>query len=177
LIDITEREAPGELKDKLRVVVVSRKTNCEFWSEERHMNTVIKTLLLGAICATSTLLSVATASAVPNVAAATVASGQLGTLEEIQYRGNYRGGRNGIYNNGYRNRGSGYRRNNGRNIGIGIGAAIIGGIILNEAARAEHRSANGSQWERCAQTYRSFEPSTGMYTGYDGERRTCPYLN
>jgi opacity protein-like surface antigen len=89
-----------------------------------------------------------------------------------QYRGDNYGRR---YDGGRR---YGYRRNyNGRNIGIGIGAAIIGGIILNEAARAEHRSSHGSQWSRCEETYRSFEPSTGMYTGYDGERHTCPYLN
>ena len=87
-------------------------------------------------------------------------------VEQVQYRD----GR------GYR-RGSGYRRGgNGGNIAFGIGAAIIGGIVLSEAARAEHRSSNGGQWSRCAQTYRSFESDTGMYTGYDGVRRTCPYL-
>jgi BA14K-like protein len=113
------------------------------------------------------------AAAVPAKRTDLVVGQDVPTVKLIQYRGdNYRGryyrGGNGRY---------GYRRNSGRDIGIGIGAAIIGGIILNEAARAEHRSSNGDQWERCAETYRSFEPSTGMYTGYDGERHTCPYLN
>jgi BA14K-like protein len=87
-------------------------------------------------------------------------------VETIQYRGRYHGGRGG-----------GYRGYSGRDAGIGIGALIIGGIILSEAARAQHRSDNGDDWQRCADTFRSFEPSTGMYTGYDGIRRTCPYLN
>jgi hypothetical protein len=86
-------------------------------------------------------------------------------VEQAQYRG--RGG--------YRGNG-GYRRGGGGGLAIGLGAAIIGGIVLSEAARAEHRSNNSGDWERCAQTYRSFERSTGMYTGYDGERHTCPYL-
>jgi hypothetical protein len=87
------------------------------------------------------------------------------TMERIQYRRNFDGRRN--YG----------RRNDGRNIGLGIAGLVIGGIILNEAARAEHRGSHGSDWDRCAQTYRSFERNTGMYTGYDGIRRPCPYLN
>jgi hypothetical protein len=89
--------------------------------------------------------------------------------ERVQYREGYYGRRD------YR-RGN-YRRNDGRNIGLGIAGLVIGGIVLSEAARAEHRGSHGSDWERCAQTYRSFERNTGMYTGYDGIRRPCPYLN
>ena len=59
---------------------------------------------------------------------------------------------------------------------IGIGALIIGGIVLSEAARAEHRQHHRGDWERCADRYRSFESDTGMFTGYDGERHVCPYL-
>jgi hypothetical protein len=90
-------------------------------------------------------------------------------IETVQYR---------RFSGGSRYRGSSrFRGNSGRNIGLGIGAAIIGGIILSEAARAEHRQSHGSDWQRCADTFRSFERDTGMYTGYDGIRRTCPYLN
>ena len=87
-------------------------------------------------------------------------------FETIQYRGRLYGGRR-----------DGYRGNSGRDAGIAVGALIIGGIILSEAARAEHRRDHSDDWQRCANTYRSFEPSTGLYTGYDGIRRTCPYLN
>jgi hypothetical protein len=94
-------------------------------------------------------------------------TGQRSTdFDRVQYRGRPYGDRRG-----------GYRGNFGRDAGIGIGALIIGGIILSEAARAEHQRDHGDDWQRCADTYRSFEPSTGMYTGYDGIRRTCPYLN
>lgn len=91
----------------------------------------------------------------------------------VQYRGQYDGRRS------YRSdryAGNRYRRNDGRNLALGIGGLVIGGILLSEAARSEHRREYSSEWQRCGDTYRSFEPETGMYTGYDGTRRTCPYL-
>ncbi len=30
--------------------------------------------------------------------------------------------------------------------------------------------------DRCTATFRSFDPTTGTYTGYDGLKRMCPYL-
>lgn len=106
-------------------------------------------------------------------------SSEIDTIRFRNRGGNFskglRGGRRVGVNRGYR--GNRYRNNYGRNAGIGIGAAIIGGAILSEAARAAQRRDNGGGWERCADTYKSFERSTGMYTGYDGVRRTCPYLN
>lgn len=100
-------------------------------------------------------------------------------VERVQYRnpGGQRayGMRGGRRYSGYGGYGS--RRNFGRNAGIGLGAAIIGGVVLSQAARSTHRRDHDGDWDRCAETYRSFEPSTGMYTGYDGVRRTCPYLN
>ena len=86
-------------------------------------------------------------------------------VETVQYRGRS--------NDRYRGNNRGF----GRNAAIGIGSLIIGGIVLSEIARADHRRVHVSDWSRCAQTYRSFESDTGMYTGYDGIRRPCPYLN
>lgn len=96
-------------------------------------------------------------------------AGTAAIADQVRYRrhGAYYG--NGRYYGG--------RRHYGRNIGIGIGAAVITGILLSEAARAEHRRSHSSAWERCADTFRSFEPDTGYYTGYDGVRRPCPYLH
>jgi len=133
------------------------------------MKTFVIALFGGALCLAAIAADPVAANAVSWPGSAATTNTSEATL--ARYRGNGYGRR---FDGGRR---YGYRRNNGRNIGIGIGAAIIGGIALSEAARAEHRSSNGSQWNRCAETYRSFEPSTGMYTGYDGVRRTCPYLN
>ena len=122
---------------------------------------------LGRTLASMSILSL---GALPSLAQPGLAPPQSGTttieksFETIQYRDDrrYRGGN--------------YRRGNGRNIALGIGAAIIGGIVLSEAARAEHRQSHGSDWNRCARTFRSFDSDSGTYVGYDGVRRTCPFL-
>ena len=131
------------------------------------MKVLTKSLAVALLCATAVQVDAAQVTAMPSIGPAIAGAAQISsTVERVQYRD---GG-------GYR-LGSGYRRGgNGSNIALGIGAAIIGGIMLSEAARAEHRSSHGDDWSRCAQTYRSFESDTGMYTGYDGVRRTCPYL-
>jgi len=67
-------------------------------------------------------------------------------------------------------------RTGGERAAAGIGALIIGGVILSEAARAEHRRDHGGDWDRCARSYRSFDRDTGFYSGRDGERRQCQYL-
>jgi BA14K-like protein len=131
--------------------------------------------------ATNSLVASALGAFLVTVCAPPSTAGPLGgvlqglaaaTGEDIQLV-QYRGGYNGRGDYGRRN----YRGNDGRNVGLGIAGLVIGGIILNEAARAEHRGSHGGDWERCAQTYRSFERNTGMYTGYDGLRRPCPYLD
>ncbi len=100
---------------------------------------------------------------------------QNAPIEQARYRG--RGGGRYAYGSP-RGRGYGYNRgrNRGIGLGVGVGAAILGGVIISEAARAERRRSSNA-YDRCADTYRSFEPSTGYYTGYDGVRRLCPYLD
>jgi BA14K-like protein len=134
------------------------------------MSLHLKSLAFAAVVATSAALGSVTAQAAP-LPGAQSAPVQFSSDVELARGGYYRGGYGG-YRGHY-----GHRRHYGRNIGIGIGAAIIGGVILSEAARAERRRVYSTDHERCAQTYRSFEPRTGMYTGYDGVRRICPYLD
>jgi len=67
-------------------------------------------------------------------------------------------------------------RTGGERAAAGIGALIIGGVILSEAARAEHRRDHGGDWDRCARSHRSFDRDTGFYSGRDGGRRQCQYL-
>lgn len=91
-------------------------------------------------------------------------------VEQAQYR---RYGDGGYYNRGYGGRGYyGRRRGNGVGIGLGIAGAVIVGSILAEEARR----SGGSGSSRCARTYRSYDPDSGTYTGYDGETHRCPYL-
>ena len=73
-----------------------------------------------------------------------------------------RGGRGG----GGRGRG----RGRGRGIGpaLGIGAAIIGGAIIADQAR--RRDAI----EYCMERYRSYDPESMTYLGFDGLRHPCP---
>lgn len=129
--------------------------------------------LSAALCVAMLGVAVPSVSAAPiaGQAASLLPPNQLSSLlAQVQYRGQYQGRRY----NGYA--GNRSRRGNGRNLALGIGGLIIGGIVLSEAARHQHRQEHGSDWQRCADTYRSFEPDTGMYTGYDGARHTCPYL-
>ena len=51
--------------------------------------------------------------------------------------------------------------------GLATGA-VIGGAIANSQARAN--DAVGY----CAQRYRSYDPASGTYLGYDGNRHPCP---
>lgn len=77
--------------------------------------------------------------------------------------------------------------------GVGLGLGIIGGaIIANEVYRPRRgyyyddyaydgpyyypQDYSGDPRRICAQNFRSFEWSTGLYTTYSGERRLCPYL-
>lgn len=126
--------------------------------------------LLGAALSCAALgLTVAPATAQPSLTLTHLnglAAQDTRLTENAQYRGRYHRGSRG------------YRSGNfGRNAAIGIGGLIVGGILLSEAARSDHRREHASDWQRCNQQYRSFERDTGMYTGYDGQRRVCPYLN
>ena len=100
----------------------------------------------------------------------TMAQGEV-QFDRVQYRGQYQPRRSNRFYAGDRS-----SRDGGGNLTTGLGGLVLGGILLSEAARSEHRREYSSDWQRCSETYRSFEPETGMYTGYDGARRTCPYL-
>jgi hypothetical protein len=82
------------------------------------------------------------------------------------------------------NRGGG-GGNAGRNVALGVGAAVIGGIILSEAARAERRRSrptaeiyedDDDRRQRCDDKFRSFDWDDGTIVNRDGDRVLCPYL-
>ncbi len=109
-------------------------------------------------------------------------------VQEVQWRGGgWRGG-------GFR--GGGWR--GGRGIGLGIGAGILGGALLGSALAAPYDDRSyssypsysyypttryyaapayqsyGSSDGYCARRFRSYDPASGTYLGYDGYRHACP---
>jgi BA14K-like protein len=78
----------------------------------------------------------------------------------------------------------------GRGFGWGLGAGLLGGAIVGGALAAPYYygepyyyppaaygpgyyPAPGSD-AYCASRYRSYDPATGTYLGYDGVRHPCP---
>jgi BA14K-like protein len=118
-----------------------------------------------------------------------------------QFRGNgggavaqYHGG--GGYRGGY---GGGYRRGGAGFIPGAVAGAVIGGAVANSYAYGgpgygysygpgyyDDQSYDdggvvavvpvpgGDDSAYCAQTYRSYDPASGTYLGYDGLRHPCP---
>ena len=74
--------------------------------------------------------------------------------------GGYYGNGNGYYGNGYYG-GSPY-----------YGAPYDDGGVVEDAAPVA--SNGGDDVEYCSQTYRSYDPRSGTYVGYDGARHSCP---
>lgn len=139
------------------------------------MSRKISGLVMAAALCTSLLAPVA-ANAAPILGASSFATAQNANVQTVDYRG-YRGG--------YYRGGRGY----GRGIGLGLGAAILGGALIAGAARSNAYGYYDGDYEdsygyrgggggvaRCAAAFKSFDPDSGTYTGYDGVRHTCPYL-
>jgi hypothetical protein len=58
-------------------------------------------------------------------------------------------------------------------LGLGLGAAIADdGYAYDDAPAYGYDSG----FARCEATFRSFDPDTGTYMGYDGRRHRCPYI-
>jgi hypothetical protein len=61
----------------------------------------------------------------------------------------------------------GYYRNGPAVLGGLAAGAIIGGAIANSQARADDNAY-------CSQRFKSYDPASGTYLGYDGYRHPCP---
>ena len=71
----------------------------------------------------------------------------------------------------WRNGGWYYRNNNGAWIAAGIAGLAIGAAAGAAAANA---NSGSDAVAYCAQRFRSYNPATGTYTGYDGLQHPCP---
>jgi len=120
-------------------------------------------------------------------------------LQSVQYGGpgydnryNNRGYVNrGYGNEGYGRRGDGYnrggygdRRSRDRYRRRDDGAAIAAGVVglalgaaaaqsANQRAYAGSESGDRAWFESCSRRYRSFDPASGTYLGFDGNRHLC----
>lgn len=87
---------------------------------------------------------------------------------------------------GYYNRNCGWGGCNNNNAGAAAAAGLVGGLILGAAAASAANQARQPQvyyapgpaadpnWiSYCSAKYRSFDPRTGTYLGYDGLRHPC----
>jgi hypothetical protein len=107
--------------------------------------------------------SLPSATAAPMiVAGAEKLAASVQPLINVQYR---------RWHHGHRHYGPRYHRHRGAGAAVlgGLAAgAVIGGAIANSQARANDAVAY------CAQRYRSYDPASGTYLGYDGNRHPCP---
>jgi hypothetical protein len=93
------------------------------------------------------------------------------------YRPGYAYGRG--YGNGYRyGYGYGYGRND---VAVGVAAvatgALIGGAIASQNgydSAGYNANAVGDASGACEQRYKSYDPASGTYLGFDGVRHPCP---
>ena len=107
-------------------------------------------------------------------------------LTAVQFRG--RGGYRGGYG-GYRGYGGGYRYGGWRGPGVGLGIGLATGALIGGALAAPYyydpsyyyAPAPGAYYgapdnsvDYCMQRFRSYDPASGTYVGYDGRRHPCP---
>jgi BA14K-like protein len=123
------------------------------------MNKTSRTMLLALIVATTPWL-VAPAIAVP-VTPLMLRSAVAPSVEAVRYRHGY----------------------GGAAVGLGIAGALIGGAIIGAtqpygyygpAYVAPAPYVGGDAVAYCAQRFRSYDPYSGTYVGYDGLRHPCP---
>ena len=136
-------------------------------------------MFVAAAVAAGLALPMTTASALPAAGAkaiAGVAVDSAARFEQVQWR---RGG-------GWHRGGRGW----GRGAGWGVGAGILGGAILGSALAAPYYynrpyyyyprttyygTYDGSDAVAyCSSRFRSYDPASGTYLGYDGLRHPCP---
>lgn len=144
-----------------------------------QIKSVLKAGLAAAVLATSFIALPASAQAQSGVAAD-------GSYQVADHRGNWRGGNdwrrhgNRHYGNRYYGgRGYYYNDNNwGGAAAAGVLGLATGAIIANSMNQPRYDDAPryyaGDDYiAYCSSRYRSFNPRTGTFTGYDGLQHRC----
>jgi hypothetical protein len=115
---------------------------------------VVAALLLAGATTASALPMSPSATAVPASVVAQTA------LEQIRFRGS--------------------RNFGGGGGGLGLGLGILGGLIIGNALSNDYYEGNqyygggGGDYSYCVNRFRSYDPASGTYLGFDGRRHSCP---
>jgi len=135
------------------------------------MKIVKSALLVSALTAGAALLPAGSATALPLAPAAGGAAiaaqiDQSSSVVDVQWR------RRGHYHGGY------YRRGHsgvGAGLAAGlIGGAIVGGIIASQQPAYAAPPPVDPAISYCMQRFKSYDPASMTYLGYDGLRHPCP---
>ncbi len=130
------------------------------------MTNRLLTLVPAALFAMSLAPLANVASATPVGDALAIKNAVPTNIETVQWRGRaYRG-----------------RAYRGRGWGPGFGAGLLGGAIIGGILAAPYYGSvpyygpgyGGNAVSYCMQRFRSYDPGSGTYLGYDGYRHPCP---
>ena len=146
---------------------------------------ISSTILPAILLAASAPWLVASAAAGPISSPLGLRNAVAPSVETVQYRRGWRGGYRGGYREGYRGGGL-----VGAGLGLGLGiAAGVGGAIVGATQPYGYYDyapgyaygpgysqgyAGGDEVAYCIQRFRSYDPGSGTYLGFDGLRRPCP---
>lgn len=101
-------------------------------------------------------------------AAVSKSAAEVSPVVDVRWRGrHWRGGRHAYWHRGY-----GYRRYGYYDDGGAVAAGAIFGLAAG--ALAANAAAGGNAVAYCSQRFRSYDPASGTYLGYDGYRHPCP---
>ncbi len=139
---------------------------------------VSKILAAAVVLGAASFTTVPTAQAAPLMVNPAV-SGSTVNAEPVQYRRGpgFRQGGHYYHGSGYNrgHRGYGYRGyNRGYGVGPALGGLAAGAIIGGAIAGSQARASGGDAVAYCSQRFRSYDPASGTYLGYDGNRHACP---
>lgn len=129
------------------------------------------TILLTALMVGATSVSLQPAVAAPLSIDRSLAA-PAATLQPVQYwRHHHHGWRRGYY--GYGPGYYGYGYGPGAVVGGLAAGAIVGSAIAGSAVAGSQTRAAGDD-SYCFRRFKSYDPASGTYLGYDGDRHPCP---
>ena len=142
-----------------------------------HASVVAAVVALCSTASAQSISSPAVPSPVPQTGPQQSAEPESGLLQNIQYGGGYYGYRDRGYRGGYRGYGRRYRRSDdGAAIAAGVLGFALGAAIAGSASDRDYyrsRRSDRAWLASCSSRYRSFDPASGTYLGFDGYRHYC----